>query len=375
MSDVNYLAAKLNGDGVIEVIESDLPLNVTSTDERLSAPPTISGSIEHEVARLKKNGRPIFEPNNTAILVEEDGVLRVGGIYRLPTYENAVWKLNVSGFTSYAQKMPYVDATYFVQADPLDIFRHIWAHIQSQPHGDLGITVDGLTSPVRVGTELENVQFTAETSPGVSELVSFEAGPRKLNWYQTFDLGKEIDDYAKSTPFDWAEQVSWDGDDVAVHIALGYPIIGSRREDVTGFVLGQNLETVPSVAVEDSVTEVHVIGAGEGREAIRGFAGTNATGLRTPKVVEDKAQKSKASANSLAARVAAATQGQLIVDTIVVNDHPNAPLSAIELGSSYQLYAETPHALVDQYVRVVGRSRTPGKNDAATLTVVREAVA
>jgi hypothetical protein len=373
--DWNYLAARLLGDGQIEVVETDLDIDITSITSNLSAPPTMSGTVHNEIKRLKKNGRPIFEPWNTAILAEADGVLRAGGIYRKPTYNGSEWELDIIGFSGYPQGMMYDGAQYFVEVDPLDIFRHIWTHLQSQPGGNLGVTIDPLVSPVRVGKELENVQFTAETSPGNSELVSFEAGPKKLNWYDTTDLGKEIDDYAKSTPFDWREDISWAGDQIAINLALGYPTIGTRRADLTGFVLGINLATEPSIAEADYVNQLHVLGAGEGRDAIRGYAGVADGRLRRTKVVEDKTKKSKRAADALAAEVLAATRGQLTIDTLDVYDHPNAPLQGIQLGDEYPIYAETDWATVDGYVRVVGRSDVPGKSDMATFTVLRSAAA
>jgi len=371
VDDWNYLAARIVGDGSIEVVETDLDIDITSIAGNLSAPPTMSGTITNEIKRLKKDGRPIFEPWNTAILAEADGQLRGGGIYRKPTFNGSEWELDIVGFSGYPQGMMYDGAQYFVEVDPLDIFRHIWTHLQSQPNGNLGVTVDQLKSPVRVGKELEQVQFTAETSPGVSEVVSFEAGPKKLNWYDTTDLGKEIDDYAKSTPFDWREDVAWRGDEVGVHIALGYPTIGTRRSHLTGFVLGTNLATEPSVAQADYVNGLHVLGAGEGRDAVRGYAGVADGRLRRVKVVEDKTKKSKTAANAYAAEVLAATRGQLTIDTLDVYDHPNAPLQGIQLGDEYPIFAEMDWATVDGYVRVVGRADTPGKSDMTTLTVIR----
>lgn len=370
MDDWNYLAARLTGDGGIEVVETELPLDIAVISRNLSAPPRLDGTITNEVQRLRKNGRPIFEPWNTAILAEAGGLIRGAGIYRAPTYNGAKWELDVAGFTSYAQGTMYDGAKYFVGEDPLNIFRHVWDHIQSQPGGNLGITIDSLTSPVRVGTALEQVQFQAETRPGVRELVSFEAGPRKLNWYDTPDLGKEIDDYAKETPFDWLETVQWAGDEIDIHIKLGYPIIGGRKS-YPRLILDENLVTVPSVVEGEYVNQVHVLGAGEGRDAVRGYAGVSDGRLRRTKVVTDKSIKSKTAANQLASRVLAATRGQLVVERLEVSNHPNAPLESIQLGDELQLLAETDWIDVNEWVRVVGRQDAPGESDTAVLTVIR----
>lgn len=376
--DVNIHAARITGDGHLEIIASELPLDISAVARRLSAPPTIAGSVEYETTRLKVGGELLLQPNNTAILVEQDGQLRAGGIYGVPVYRNQLWQLDVAGFSSYPDGLPYVDSRYFVKSDPLDIFRHIWAHIQAQPGGNLGVVVDSTTSPVRVGTELEQVDFDAETSPGVIERVSFEAGPRKLTWYGTFDLGNEIDGYAKETPFDWLETIAWAGtsDDVAIRIRLGYPQLGSRQTGRTGIVYGENCETAPDLKGGPFVNQVVVIGAGEGRAAVRGYAGVADGRIRKVKVVQDKKVKSKTAANKRAQDELAKARGALVFDQITVFDHPNLPLAAIELGNSYPFYADLPWAgVIDTTVRVIGRSDRPGVSDSCQLTVVRESAA
>lgn len=370
MDDWNFLAATLDGEGHITVTETDLPMKIASIDRTLSAPTTIRGTITNEVKRLKKDGLPIFRPWNTAIIAEAAGLIRGAGIYRKPKFDGAEWQLDVIGFSGYPSGEQYDGAKYFVETDPLDIWRHIWGYLQTRPFGNLGITLSDLKTPVKVGKKLEEVQFTAETSPGKTELVSFEQGPRKLNWYETKDLGREIDQLAKDTPFDWEEQVSWAGDEVRVHLDAGYPQLGGR-DTLHRFVLGENLATEPGITDDDYASIVWVLGAGEGRRAVRGVASINENRLRRTRTVEDKNLKTVTSANARAKKELAALRGDLVVEKLEVFDHPNAPLEAIKLGNEYQLYAETDHALVDQYVRVVGRSDAPGQSDRAALTVVR----
>lgn len=365
--DWNYMAGRLTGDGHIEVIEPELPINVSSVTRGLSAPSAMSATILNPTRRLMNGGRPVFEPWNTVILAEAAGNLKAIGVYQPnPTFVGEEWSLTLAGLPSYAIGMPYTDSKYFIEADPLDIFRHIWTHLQAQPRGNLGITIDQLTSPVRVGKQVENVNF--QTQAG--EQVAFEAGPRKLNWWDTTNLGKEIDDYAKETPFDWLETVSWDGDEPRCHIKLGYPTIGGRK---TGprLVLGENLATIPSVTETDYASEALVVGAGEGRDSVRGAASRNDSRIRRVKVVEDKSKKSKKAANALASETLARTNGEFIVEEVTVYDHPNYPLESIEPGDEVTLYAETDIVLVDQWVRVVSKTETPAESNVATLTIVR----
>jgi len=356
----NFLAGRLAGDGSIDIIETELPINVEAIDRNLSAPSTMDGSISNEVKRLKVNGRPIFEPWNTVLIAEASGLIRGMTIYRKPTFDGPKWSLDQIGLPGYALGMPFTDEKVYTKADPLNIFRDVWAHLQGQQNGNLGLTIDDLKSPVLVGSDAVE---------GDSE-----SGPRLLNWWSTLDLGKTIDDLARETPFDWVERYSWQGDQPHCHIGLGYPTIGGRKDHLR-LVLGENLASEPSVSEGDWVNQTYVLGSGEGRDRVRGYAGVADSRLRRVRVVDDKGKASVDQANARAREELNALRGHFIVDTLEVFDHPNAPLEAIELGDEIPLFAEMDWAEVDDYVRVVGKSESPVKSDVATLTVVRTVTA
>lgn len=356
----NVLAGRLLGDGSVEILETELPVEIDSIDRNLSAPATMQASITNEVKRLKRAGRPIFEEWNTVLIAEAAGLIRGYTIYRRPTFNGNVWDLDQIGLGGYPKGMPYVDSKTFIQADPLDIFREVWSHLQSRPNGNLGVTVDELTCPVRVGM--------AGESSGVGSSAS---GPRRLAWWETTDLGNTIDEYATETPFDWREDNYWDGDQPHCHIKLGYPSIGGNKG--YSLVLDNNLISLPSITRGDFANETHVLGAGEGRTRIRGYAGISDGRIRRVHVVDDKGSDSLAKANAKAKDILGRVRGDFIVDVVEVADSPTAPLAAIELGDTLELYAETPHVEIHQDVRVVGKSESPQKSDSAILTIVRAA--
>lgn len=354
--DWNFLAGRLQGDGSIEIIETELPLSVSSLDYNLSSPSAMDGTIENEVKRLKNHGRPVFEPWNTVIIAEASDTIRGMTIYQKPTFNGRSWTLDQIGFPGYALNMPYDGDKSFIDADPLDMFRHVWEHLQSFPQGNLGITVDDLKSPVRVGTpEVEG---------------DSNSGPRRWSWWDMLNLGPEIDKLAKETPFDWIEDIYWLGDQPRCHIRLGYPTIGGR-DDGLRFVLGENLATEPTITESDFANQVWVLGAGEGRDRIRGMTGTTDGRLRRVRVRDDKSIPDQLRADMTARDELRLMRGELMVDTLEVYEHPNAPLRSIELGNEYPLYAETDHVTIDAYVRVVGKKESPQTSDQATLTVVR----
>lgn len=354
--DWNFLAGRLVGDGTIDVIETELPIEITAIDRVVSAPSSMNGTISTAIRRLKKNGRPILEPWNSVIIAEASGIIRGMTIYRKPTFTGSKWSLDQVGLPGYALGMPYTGERVYTNTDPLDLFREAWRHLQDQPNGNLGLTVDDLQSPVRVGTPVVDNDN--------------DSGPRVMNWWETLDLGKFIDDYARETPFDWLETFSWEGDQPHCHLKLGYPIIGGRNEQLR-LVLGENLATDPSISEADAINELHVLGAGEGRDRVRGYAGVTDGRLRRVKVVDDKSRSTVDQANSRARNEMELYRGQFVVEQLEVFDHPNAPLELIEPGTELALYAETDWVELDQYVRVVGKSESPVRSDQATLTVVR----
>jgi hypothetical protein len=357
--DWNFMAGRLDGDGGVEIIETELPIEIDGIERRLSAPSVLSGSITNKVKRLKNAGRPIFEPWNTVILaVAGDDDIRGYGAYRDATFNGAVWELDIAGLSSYPEGMPYIGIESFINADPLDIYRYIWFHLQAIQGGNIGVVLDQTThTPVRVGTPTPAEGSTAE-------------GPRVLSWWETTDMGAEADSLCSETPFDWLERYYFDEDgDPRTRIDFGYPTIGGR-DTKRRIVLGENLAEEPSIAASPFLTGVHTLGSGEGRARIHGKAGGYNGRVRRVIAVDDQNLRTQTQADRAAARHLAAGQGQLTVESLEIYEHPNLPIDSIELGNEYALYAETDWATVDQFVRVVGVSADPLAGDRATVTVV-----
>lgn len=365
MSDWHFLAGRIDGDGGLEIIETDLPIEINSIESRLSAPPSLGGSITNRVARLTKGGRPILEPWNTLIVVtDENELIRGMGAYQVPRFNGDVWELDILGLSSYPQDMPFIHETRFIDADPLDVWRYFWDNLQGIPGGNIGVTIDREThSPVRIG------------APAGREDATGQEGPRVYSWWDTPDVGSVQDGLVSETPFDWRERHYWDDDGLPhCHLDLGYPQLGGvdRRRSL---VLGENLLTPPSVTAASYLTGCHVLGAGEGRKRIHAQAGGREAGrVRRIKVIDDPNLRTQGAAQAAANRGLARDRGQFIVDQLDIVEHKNMPIAAIELGNEYRLEADLPWVSVDQYVRVVGVTTNPQER-TATLTVVRSEVA
>lgn len=374
MTDWHFFATRLKGDGTEVRLASELPLEGATPRRVLSGPSDLgSPTIPVEVARLKGlDGKPIFVPWSTAIYAEKDGQIRFGGIVTDMTLEDERVSLTVEGFTAYLHGMPYTDDRQWIQADPLDIARHIWSHVQGQGQGNLGVTLDNTKSPVRIGTEERDVEF--DTSEG--EHVEFTAGPYRLNWYSTHDLGQEFDNLAEETPFDYEEVHSWSGETIRHHIRLGYPTLGRRRHDLR-FVVGENVAVVPTVELsgDDYASEVVFLGAGEGASMVRytAYYGVPAR-LRRVAVVQDKSvttlQRAMALANS---ELRIRSSGIEDVSQVVVRDHPNAPLHSWQMGDEILIQGSGTGWAGDLslWVRVLEDTFDTTGSGTATLTVSR----
>lgn len=366
MSEWRYIAQRIRGDGAAgEFLDWNLPLTNVGITSTLSGPGALTATVPMEDARLR--GQDIFRDWGTAIWAEADGEIKGGGILVGTTFQGPSVEVTCMGLSGYPQGMPYLDYGAWVQIDPLFAARHIWQHLQSQPGGNLGVVVDETTSPVRIGKPLENVAFTT----GAGEEVDFEAGPYKLAWWQTDDLGAEFDKLAQSTPFDYNEETRWVGDQLEHRLRLHYPRKGQRRHDLR-FAIGENIAVIPSASSsgEEYANEVLFLGAGEGRDMVRGTASRSEGRLRRAVVASDKAARSKLRANAGAkAELALRTDIETITSISVV-DHQHAPFGSFDIGDEILVQGDFGWLDVYEWHRITSMTISPN-NRVRELTLLR----
>lgn len=370
MARWRYLAQIWDGDGPATWFDWDLPLSGAQVTTTLSGPGGLSGTVPVEAGRLKRpDGQPLLAEWGAAVWAEADGQIRGGGIVTRSELDGPSWALECVGISGYVQGLPWTGTQYQgIQVDPLAVVRAIWARAQANPGGDLGVLVDSTTSPVRVGTAPEQVEF--QTGAGTD--VAFEAGPLVLAWWQTPDMGKVVDDLASGTPFDYLEETAWGSGDALVHrLRLGYPRLGRRRDDLR-FVIGENVSVVPAMTRDGDnyASEVLVLGAGEGRKQVNALVPATRGRLRRVAVVTDSAIRTHAGAVRRGRTELAARTGAGVVEQVVVRDHPHAPLGSWTVGDDIRVSGSLGWAELDTWVRVVGSSISPEAGDVATLRVV-----
>lgn len=163
-----YIAQRLNGSNgeLGTFIDFNVPLMDVSLEDVLSGHNALTGKIAPEYARLKDaEGKPLLTEWSTAIWAEDpDGEIRGGGLLTHSAFnDQGEWQLECTDLTGTAIELPYDSAHWFVNVDPIDIFRIIWLHIQSHQNQNFGITIDPTTSPVRLGSDLvQRVEFDTE---------------------------------------------------------------------------------------------------------------------------------------------------------------------------------------------------------------------
>ena len=133
-------------------LHMDLPLTPTTRRWELSASGALSGTVAAQVGgMLAEDGKPLLDEWGTLIYLEADGIIRWGGIVVSSRFTGSAWTVEAAGFAAYPHGVPFGDEWSLAQVDPAKIVADLWAHVQSYPDGDLGVTVTGSTS-VRVGT-------------------------------------------------------------------------------------------------------------------------------------------------------------------------------------------------------------------------------
>lgn len=312
-----------------EFLDWDLPVSDVQITDTLSGPSRITGRITPEVAELV--GR--LQPWGTWVHVEEAGQIRGSGILQPFQVTDQALTLEAEGVAGYPHGIAYLGEFSEVNVDPADVVREIWRHVQSYPGGDLGVTVSDTRTPVRVGTEV-----------GHDDTIR----PYELAWWQNRDCGAEIDALARSTPFDYRERVAWNSarTDVVHEVELGYPRLGRRRPDLR-FAEDENVTAVVPVeeTPDEYASDVLVVGAGEGRDAIRGAASDPIPGrVRRVATIVDKGVTSARVAKSLARDELRRRQAALLAVREVVVDahHEYAPFGSYQVGDDILVQASVP---------------------------------
>lgn len=364
--DWTHYLYRANGDGTDTLLEGDIPLADPEITTTLSGTDTIRASLSPEYPELA----PLMIPWSTFVVSEYRNAIRAACIVDDVMDDGPVRAFTSRGFFGYLDQMPYVGSYSGVQIDPLDAARTIWSHVQSRKTFNLGLVLDDTTSPVRIGVEEKDVQFTT----GAGEDVDFTAGPYTLADWKTDDLSSDFTNLADFTPFDFSEKHTWSGEKINHRLQLGYPRIGIRQPNLR-FAVGENVRVLPQFDQngDNYASEVMMLGAGEGRKKLRKLVSTNTTGrLGRIAVSDDSSLATQREVNSAATSLARSYGGGIDVETITVMDHDNAPIGSWANGDDIFLEGDDLpwNESVGIWLRVLNTVYHPG-SERCDLTVTR----
>lgn len=336
------------------VLAWDLPLTEVEFGPELCGPGSFTGVIEPRLANLTPAQ---VDAGTTLLFAERDRTLLWGGIIWRAEPEGQKLRLEASGFGSYLTKRFDLHGNLdgrgpWVNADPCRVIRDAWAYCQAQPDGDLRVTVDATTSHAKVGTPAE---------------------PYTTAWWEAPALSSVVDDMvAVAGGPEWTESVAWSGDAPTRRIRIGWPRLGTRRQDIS-FTSGINVvSTVPVEYDADNYAQVVVgLGAGEGRSRRRAVDAARNGRLRLEQVLEVPNEKAndRLAARARTERVSRSVIGE--VTEVVLRDHPAARIGSFQIGDDVRVRLNDEWTQYDGWSRITGWSLRPPSDDEPEQVTVQ----
>ncbi len=163
-----------------EFLDWDVPLRLEGLEWQLSGPGSLKASLEPDVGALRaSDGLLLLEEWGTLLHAEHGGIIRWSGILISSSFSGESWNIEAAGYSAYPHSRIYRGDYVQIQVDPAEVVGHIWNHIQSFPDSNLGVSVVGDSTPVRLG----ELAYATDENGTVLDL----AIPHK-QWFELFDL-------------------------------------------------------------------------------------------------------------------------------------------------------------------------------------------
>ncbi|GAB3192181.1 hypothetical protein [Nesterenkonia suensis] len=375
------------------LLDGDLPLNNVTITRALSTPKSLDADLDRRYAHLLDDeGDPLVREWGTAIVSEVAGRVDVFIVDGTVTEgEQETLGISAGGVCAFAKDQPWLPANAAVRSaladlhaasvprpkslesggesggigwvsrtgsisavevDPLNMVRAIWTMLLAAPRSDLRLTIDSTRSPVRIGEEERDVEFTT----GAGEGVEFTAGPYKLSWHSSHDMGGEIDSLAQETPFEWAEESRWDGEQPSTRMRLWYPSKPTTRKTSLFFEVGANVVGISTVEFQKHASVVLVAGQGEGSDRVRAHVSEVTNRLRRVHVEADRGIRSKTRAIELGRELLEHYTSAPLISEITVTDHPAARFGTFDLGDVITVRGDVGWVRLDEDYRIVSIS-------------------
>lgn len=310
------------------IVERDLQVLDPQVIRPLSGPATISFTIAYGTTDVKllAFGHLIHVEekwgNTTRIIAS--GIVQPAPDTEIDDAGNM--KVTARGFSSYLDGIPWLDNYNPVVVDPFAIVQRIWNHVQSQPNGNIGVTVQ----PASSGTfMLPGFGFDGETL--TIEFFAIFIRATDFN-----DCMEQMNKLARDIPFDYTEISTWNPERTVVNkvLQLEYPRRGVEQPNIS-FVLGENVVGATPVAETeiDYISSVIIQSWWPGKTYSATFTNPPVNRFRRVLLEQDTLVNSRERSAALARRKLTRKQIPPHWSQITVErEHPNAPLGTYELG-------------------------------------------
>lgn len=391
-----------------EWVHRELPLRDVTIEHTLSGPGGLSASIEPTYADLVGvDGELVLREWDTIIVAEAAGQLRGGGILTSMEITGDQLSLDCVGFSGYAAGQPLAsslrwggstDGTSGEGVDPQAVIWWLWGHLQSQPDGDLGVTMTNLRTPYRLGAwhNARKLPTDDEPDPDASEVeeppipidrvwTKQDSKPAaatgktayweyRLDWYEDIEVGAKIDELCQQAGIDYRETWAWEDstrESVRLHLELGYPRLGRRASNLR-FVEGENISQVVTLqrSGDDFANVVVGYGAGEGSKQIRQTASARDGRLRRVSILDAEDIDNEASLRQLATDELGRARQLTDITSFTVRDHPNATLGSFAAGDDVLVETVLGWQPTRMWVRILSYSYSPD-GDTVDITCAR----
>lgn len=343
-----YIAQRISGPSKGAFLDWNLPLVDVEITDNIGAG-WLSAKIDPEFPiPMASDGHSVLDKWSTAIWAEEDGLIRGGGILVGNEFSGPTRDISCMGYAGYPNGMPYEAEYPGRDVDPMDMVRHIWAHVQRFPGSDLDMVIDATVSPIKLRTY-------------------------NLYWWEAPDCGDSINSLATSTPFEYREVHSWSQitpGKIDHRLQLGYPRVGSRRTDLR-FMLGENITPMPPISDDGAeyANAIYGLGRGTGRSIVTGGATMSHQRLRRVRVLSDNTASTTAEMNTRSKTLLDKISRTLSISSIVVDDHPNAKIGSWQPGDEILVQGHSGWVDVALWCRVLTTKIRPEDGNKAELTL------
>lgn len=292
---------------------------------------------------LMANANPLYNWSKNRqwvhVEMEFDGVRRIvlSTIVKsaVPNAEGRM-EIECYGFAGYPKNKPWLEDYNDIAVDPFFIVAKVWAHVQSFPNAQLGVTV----YPQSSGTQM---------LPGFG----FDGSTLVFDFFAIFiravdfsDCGDQINGLARDIPFDYFEESGWNEDKTEIwkKIHLAYPA-GGLRQDHLSFVQNENVMQAELADEKDiePATDIIIRGWQPGKVYSSRLSNAEPDRLRETVMEEDAKINSTERAlawgkKKLQRRNVPKHWKKIVVDP----NHPNAPFGKFKEGDTIFVRAEHP---------------------------------